>query len=467
VAISNHVYGYLNSPELAVQPSTTYHVSAWMRGEIDTEESAANWLLRVYYYDASHAALSYVNVAVGSTAPSSWTEQGGDFTTPSNAAYVRIQLYNYMNSGWVAWDDVRLTGPAVTTQYYYAGGQRVALRKNGVLHYLLGDHLGSTALTAYDDGVRGAELRYRAWGETRYAWESTPTTFQYTGQRNDAIIGLLFYNARYYDSALGRFIQADTIVPNPAHPQDLNRYSYAANNPLRFSDPSGHWYYDPGCDCLVQTDADYNEWPENLYYVNGAHPPLVVPSKAACDALAGTSSPCRTEVIGGPIGQFGLIGLAILFEPADWALTFNQWAHGNFSAWDLAGLLPFVSGQVDNVGDALHLRAGQAGRFADLDARRVVGDDLTPHHMPQKALGHTSETNGGALVMTTAEHAQTRTYGWRGGQAAMEDAGKPFREVLATDIRDVRSITGSLYNSGLRDLINYYRTNFPDLMKKR
>jgi len=35
---------------------------------------------------------------------------------------------------------VRLTGPVVTTQYYYAGGQRVALRKNGVLHYLLGDH---------------------------------------------------------------------------------------------------------------------------------------------------------------------------------------------------------------------------------------------------------------------------------------------------------------------------------------
>jgi hypothetical protein len=70
---------------------------------------------------------------------------------------------------------VRLTGPTVTTQYYYAGGQRVALRKtlaparsagDGVLHYLLGDHLGSTALTAYDDGVRGAELRYKAWGKS-------------------------------------------------------------------------------------------------------------------------------------------------------------------------------------------------------------------------------------------------------------------------------------------------------------
>ncbi len=51
------------------------------------------------------------------------------------------------------------------------------------------------------------------------------------------MIGLYFYNARYYDPALGRFVQADTIVPNPASPQDLNRYSYAfrvtATAPLR------------------------------------------------------------------------------------------------------------------------------------------------------------------------------------------------------------------------------------------
>jgi len=51
---------------------------------------------------------------------------------------------------------------------------------------------------------------------------------------------LYFYNARYYDSALGRFIQADTIVPSPANPQSLNRYSYVLNSPLRYTDPTGH-----------------------------------------------------------------------------------------------------------------------------------------------------------------------------------------------------------------------------------
>ncbi|MFP4345125.1 MAG: RHS repeat-associated core domain-containing protein, partial [Anaerolineales bacterium] len=47
-------------------------------------------------------------------------------------------------------------------------------------------------------------------------------------------------NARYYDPALGRFISADTIVPDPANPQSLNRYAYVYNNPLKYTDPSGH-----------------------------------------------------------------------------------------------------------------------------------------------------------------------------------------------------------------------------------
>jgi RHS repeat-associated protein len=65
------------------------------------------------------------------------------------------------------------------------------------------------------------------------------TTLNYTGQKLDGT-GLLFYNARYYDPNLGKFVSADTIVPNPANPQTFNRYAYVYNNPLRYRDPSGH-----------------------------------------------------------------------------------------------------------------------------------------------------------------------------------------------------------------------------------
>lgn len=46
--------------------------------------------------------------------------------------------------------------------------------------------------------------------------------------------------ARMYDPELGRFISPDSIIPNPANPQSLNRYSYVYNSPLKFHDPSGH-----------------------------------------------------------------------------------------------------------------------------------------------------------------------------------------------------------------------------------
>ncbi len=73
----------------------------------------------------------------------------------------------------------------------------------------------------------------------RWSTGTLPTDFTYTGQRADTT-GLMYYHARYYHPALGRFVSADTVVPNPSRPVDLNRYAYAANSPLRFVDPSGH-----------------------------------------------------------------------------------------------------------------------------------------------------------------------------------------------------------------------------------
>jgi hypothetical protein len=54
----------------------------------------------------------------------------------------------------------------------------------------------------------------------------------------------MHYGARFYSPRLGRFVSADSIVPNPLSPQDLNRFSYASNNPLRYRDPTGHQNWD-------------------------------------------------------------------------------------------------------------------------------------------------------------------------------------------------------------------------------
>ena len=104
----------------------------------------------------------------------------------------------------------------VTTPYH--GG--VALRlDNGLtqsVYYALRDHLGSTAITLDSAGTLYSELRYKAFGEEPYSTTTpTPTSRQFTGQRKEGSIGLYYYVARWYDPALGRFVQDNGGVFRP------------------------------------------------------------------------------------------------------------------------------------------------------------------------------------------------------------------------------------------------------------
>ncbi|MEZ4510376.1 MAG: RHS repeat-associated core domain-containing protein [Chloroflexota bacterium] len=132
---------------------------------------------------------------------------------------------------------------------YAIAGQVVAFRvagdpvtTNNGLFFIYGDHLGSTTMLGTSGGafVAGSLARYRPYGSYRTAPTQTLTDRDFTGQRENREIGLLYYNARFYIPSIGRFASADTIVPSPANPQSFNRYSYVLNSPINFVDPTGH-----------------------------------------------------------------------------------------------------------------------------------------------------------------------------------------------------------------------------------
>jgi RHS repeat-associated protein len=147
-----------------------------------------------------------------------------------------------------------VTGTQVT-KYYFAGAQRIAMRKDGTPSYMLGDHLGSTSLVTDSNGTLITETKYKAWGEVRYTTPNTTlsTRYTFTGQYSYVSdtatdlgsngFGLMFYNARWYDSTTGRFAQADTIIAGGV--QGLDRYAYVYNSPVNYNDPSGHMCSDP------------------------------------------------------------------------------------------------------------------------------------------------------------------------------------------------------------------------------
>jgi len=111
---------------------------------------------------------------------------------------VRVELFNTMTDGWVALDDVTLSGPTVT-KYYYLGGQRIAQRQGGVLTYLHGDHLGSASLATNASGteITDSDTRYYPYGVTRPGLAGTglPTDRRFTGQREEAMPRLYDYGA--------------------------------------------------------------------------------------------------------------------------------------------------------------------------------------------------------------------------------------------------------------------------------
>ncbi|MBN1587516.1 MAG: hypothetical protein JW937_08860 [Candidatus Omnitrophica bacterium] len=117
-----------------------------------------------------------------------------------------------------------------------------SVQSTGEVLYTHGDHLGSANLRSRADGSNAGRRSYSPFGNTAAteADGEEPDNRGFTGQIRDLSTGLYFYNARYYDPELGRFTQADTQVQAPQNPQSLNRYSYALNNPLIYTDPTGH-----------------------------------------------------------------------------------------------------------------------------------------------------------------------------------------------------------------------------------
>jgi len=121
--------------------------------------------------------------------------------------------------------------------YVFIGNQIIAKLTSSTIYYLHQDILGNTRLVTSGTSTIFSS-NYEPYG-IQYGASGTDPTYKYTGKPQDTATGLYYYGARYYNTSIGRFVTRDPSFPPQSDPQAGNPYSYARNNPLKFTDPTG------------------------------------------------------------------------------------------------------------------------------------------------------------------------------------------------------------------------------------
>jgi len=109
----------------------------------------------------------------------------------------------------------------------------------GTVTYVYTDPQGTPLMETDAAGNITARFEYTPYGVSVPSMGAAPNGVGYTGHVNDPETGLLYMQARYYDAEVGRFLSVDPVELAPGDGFNFNRYTYANNNPYKFTDPDG------------------------------------------------------------------------------------------------------------------------------------------------------------------------------------------------------------------------------------
>ncbi len=169
--------------------------------------------------------------------------------------------------------------------YVWANDQIVsAVTKNNTSNsteYIHKDHLGSTKVITDVSGNILSLFNYTPFGEELILKNNSSVDRHFIGERFDEETQMSYLNARYYEGSRGQFLSEDPshlAIGDPgkvkaltgmdmqkylADPQLLNSYSYARNNPIVNSDPTGNATYIWNNGASM---SGIDTWDTNTYY---------------------------------------------------------------------------------------------------------------------------------------------------------------------------------------------------------
>ena len=241
--VTNPSYTYDSNGNMTVGAGLTATYMSFNLTSSLTEGSNKN----AFNYDSDHARIKmcYGPIATCGTSTTYYLND------PATGAMSE----QFVSGGTTTWRDfLKVGGRTIAERFSVVGGSTN-------WNYFILDHLGSVAVNTDGTGTVTERLSYDAWGRRRNADGTdnaacsitSATTRGFTGHEEMDSVCEVNANARIYDPTLGRFMSADTIVPDALNGQDLNRYTYVENGPLSATDPTGHIGISDQCTCFNVT----------------------------------------------------------------------------------------------------------------------------------------------------------------------------------------------------------------------
>src|SRR6202012_2648010 len=116
---------------------------------------------------------------------------------------------------------------------------RICVAQQAVVTYIYSDPQNTPLAEADTSGNIVATYDYLPYGVPVPSMDEIPNGPGYTGHVSDPDTGFAYMQARYYDPASGRFFSVDPAGLASGNSSSFNRYSYANNNPILYTDPDG------------------------------------------------------------------------------------------------------------------------------------------------------------------------------------------------------------------------------------
>ena len=277
---TSYTYDVLNRLETVTEPNgtkTTYTYDKAGNRETETVKLGSNTALNTYSYNEQNRLMQITtkqNGTLATTTVYTYDNNGNQLTTTVNGTVTVTNNYDNRNQL------IRTITGSITVENLYNGdGYRVEKRVNGAItrylydydkvvlevdqsgsqkarniygtnllmrtadgttyYYMYNGHADVTALLR-PDGTIAATYYYDAFGNITDTTGSASNSITYAGYQYDKETGLYYLNARMYDPKTARFLQEDTYLGDRNDPLSLNLYTYCHNEPIMYTDPTGH-----------------------------------------------------------------------------------------------------------------------------------------------------------------------------------------------------------------------------------